>query len=142
MREISNGRCWRIAGRHDDCCVGMAKTEDQEGRWGRWQRLHLRGEGDELAVASAGNSTNVYLLGGVRLATSAARCGSIGGAVRVVSVLVASVARCGSIGGAVRASGESVGGIGCAARVAKCWGHRRRGAGGIGGAVRVASAAR
>ena len=38
------------------------------------------------------------------LATSAARCVSIGGAVRVVSVLVASVALCGSIGGAVRAS--------------------------------------
>ena len=35
------------------------------------------------------------------LATSAARCGSIGGVVRVVSVLVASAARCGSIGGAV-----------------------------------------
>ena len=110
MREISNGRCWRIAGRHDNCRVGMAKTEDQEGRWGRWQRLHLRGEGDELAVVSAVyNSTSVYLLGGaVRasrvLATSAARCGSIGGAVRVVSVLVASAARCGSIGGAVRAS--------------------------------------
>ena len=108
MREISYARCWWIAGRHDDCCVGMAKTEDQRVGGGVGS-AHIF-EGRETSWRSHRASiTSVYLLGGaVRasrvLATSAARCGSIGGAVRVVSVLVASAARCGSIGGAVRAS--------------------------------------
>ena len=55
------------------------------------------------------------------------KCRSIGGAVRVVSVLVASAARCGNIGGAAQAN-----------RV--CWRHRWRSAGDAGGAVRALAA--